>query len=45
MIGNNVQINDYVHIAAIEKVSIGSDSFITSSVIFADYDHGQFDGL
>ena len=44
VIGNDVQINDYVHIAAIEGVSIGSGSLIASRVFISDHNHGQFNG-
>lgn len=44
VIGNDVQINDYVHIAAIEDVSIGSGSLIASRVFISDHNHGQFHG-
>ncbi|MEQ1532703.1 MAG: DapH/DapD/GlmU-related protein [Sideroxydans sp.] len=44
VIGDNVQINDYVHIAAIEEVSIGSGSLIASRVFISDHNHGQFHG-
>jgi len=43
-IGDNVQLNDYVHIAAIEEVSIGSGSLIASRVFISDHNHGQFHG-
>ncbi len=44
MIGSDVQINDYVHIAAIESISIGSGSLIASRVFISDHNHGQFHG-
>lgn len=44
VIGENVQLNDYVHIAAIEEVSIGSGSLIASRVFISDHNHGQFHG-
>lgn len=44
IIGNNVQVNDYVHIAAIEQVSIGDDTLIASRVFISDHNHGGFDG-
>lgn len=43
-IGDSVQINDYVHIAAIENVSIGNNSLIASRVFISDHNHGRFDG-
>lgn len=44
VIGGDVQLNDYVHIAAIEEVSIGSGSLIASRVFISDHNHGQFHG-
>lgn len=44
VIGNDVQINDYVHIAAVEAVSIGSGSLIASRVFISDHNHGLFHG-
>lgn len=42
--GNNVQINDYVHIAAVESVSIGNDVLIASKVFISDHSHGKYSG-
>lgn len=44
-IGERVQLNDYVHIAAIERVSIGNDVLIASKVFITDHDHGTYAGL
>jgi lipopolysaccharide O-acetyltransferase len=41
--GRNVQLNDYVHIGAIERVEIGDDVLIASRVFISDHDHGQYD--
>ncbi len=41
-IGDNVQVNDYVHIGGIMYVSIGSDTLIASKVFISDHNHGQF---
>lgn len=43
-IGNNVQINDYVHIAGIEKVIISDDVLIASRVFISDHNHGVYSG-
>lgn len=43
LIGERVQINDYVHIGAIEHVSIGNDVMIASRVFITDHNHGTFD--
>lgn len=42
--GNNCQINDSVHIAAIEKISIGDDVLIASRVFITDHQHGIYAG-
>lgn len=39
--GNNVQINDYVYISAIEKVEIGDNVLMASHVYISDNSHGQ----
>lgn len=43
-IGNSVQVNDYVHIAAAVHVSIGDNTLIASRVFISDHNHGRFDG-
>lgn len=42
-IGDGVQINDYVHIGAIESVTIGNDVLIASKVFISDHNHGQYE--
>ncbi|MBR1639808.1 MAG: hypothetical protein IJ688_10530 [Treponema sp.] len=42
--GENVQINDYVHIAALEKVKIGDNVLIASKVFISDLNHGSYNG-
>jgi len=44
IIGKNVEINDYVHIAAGEKVVIGDNVLIASKVFISDINHGSYDG-
>lgn len=44
-IGENVQINDYVHIGAVESVIIGNDVLIASKVFITDHNHGSYDEL
>lgn len=44
IIGNNVQLNDYVHVAAIESVEIGDDTLIASRVFISDHNHGCYNG-
>jgi lipopolysaccharide O-acetyltransferase len=41
-IGNNVQINDYVHIGALQHVEIGNNVLIASRVFISDHDHGNY---
>lgn len=41
-IGCNVQINDSVHIGAIEKVVIGDNVLIASRVFISDHNHGCY---
>jgi lipopolysaccharide O-acetyltransferase len=42
--GNNVQINDYVHIAAIQNVTIGNNVLVASKVFISDHNHGIYFG-
>lgn len=42
--GKNVQINDYVHIVAMEKVTIGDDVLMASHVFISDNSHGSYKG-
>lgn len=42
--GNNVQINDYVHINALERVQIGDNVLIASKVFITDLAHGCYEG-
>lgn len=39
-IGDYVQVNDYVHIAAIQSVKIGNNVLIASKVFISDHNHG-----
>ncbi|MGR3811433.1 hypothetical protein [Jiulongibacter sp. NS-SX5] len=43
--GNNVQVNDYVHIAAIDYVEIGNNVLIASKVFITDHNHGSYGGV
>jgi lipopolysaccharide O-acetyltransferase len=40
--GDNVQLNDYVHIGAIQEVRIGNNVLIASKVYISDHNHGDF---
>jgi acetyltransferase-like isoleucine patch superfamily enzyme len=42
IIGNNVQINDFVHITAAEKVVIEDNVLIASKVYISDCSHGSY---
>lgn len=42
--GNNIQMNDYVHISAIEKVEIGSNVLMASHIYISDNSHGFYEG-
>jgi lipopolysaccharide O-acetyltransferase len=42
--GNNVQLNDYVHITAMENIEIGNNVLIASKVYIADCVHGSYKG-
>jgi lipopolysaccharide O-acetyltransferase len=44
-IGNNVQLNDYVHIGAVNKVVIGDNVLIDSKVYISDHNHDNYNGL
>ena len=42
--GNNIQINDYVHITAMRKVTIGNNVLMASKIYISDCTHGYYDG-
>lgn len=44
IIGENVQINDFNHIAAIESIVIGNNTLIASKVFITDHNHGIYSG-
>lgn len=41
-IGSDVSMNDYVHIGAVESVTIGDRVLIASKVFISDHDHGSY---
>ncbi|WP_288937929.1 DapH/DapD/GlmU-related protein [uncultured Sphingomonas sp.] len=43
-IGDDVEINDHVHIAAVRSVTIGDNALIASRVFISDHNHGDLDG-
>ena len=45
IIGKNVQVNDYVHIGAIDSITIGDNTLIASKVFITDHNHGVFEDL
>ncbi len=42
--GSNIEINDYVHIAAGEKIIIGDHVLIAGKVFISDINHGNYKG-
>ena len=42
--GENFQMNDYVHITAIEKVQIGKNVLLASKIYISDCSHGSYAG-
>lgn len=43
VIGNDVQINDYVHIGVVDRVEIGNGVLVASKVFISDHNHGRYD--
>lgn len=43
-IGENVEINDDVHIGATEKIIVGDNVLIASKVYISDHNHGSYKG-
>jgi lipopolysaccharide O-acetyltransferase len=44
LIGNNVQINDNVHIGCAQSIKIGDNVLIASKVFITDHNHGDYSG-
>lgn len=42
--GNQVQVGDYVHIAALASITFGDHVLIASKVYISDHDHGNYLG-
>jgi len=42
--GDNIEINDYVHIAGIKSIIIGNNVLIASKVFISDIQHGNYAG-
>ena len=45
IIGNNVQINDYVHLSCAESVIIENNVLIASKVYISDLNHGNYSSV
>lgn len=45
VIGENVQINDYVHIGAVGSIKIGNNVLMASKIYITDHNHGSYDEL
>jgi lipopolysaccharide O-acetyltransferase len=44
LIGRDVHVNDYVHIAAVSSITIGDRVLIASKVFITDHSHGSYKG-
>jgi lipopolysaccharide O-acetyltransferase len=42
-IGENVQINDFVHIGAVGSIKIGDNVLMASKIYISDHNHGSYD--
>ena len=42
--GNNVQLNDYVHIVGMNSVTIGNNVLMASHIFISDNSHGSYKG-
>lgn len=42
--GNKIQINDFVHISAIDHVEIGDGCLLASHIYISDSTHGRYEG-
>lgn len=42
--GSNVQLNDYVHIVAMDSVKIGNNVLMASHIFISDNSHGSYKG-
>jgi lipopolysaccharide O-acetyltransferase len=40
--GNNVQINDFVHIVAAEQITIGNNVLMAGKIFISDSNHGKY---
>lgn len=44
ILGNDIQMNDFVHISAIDKVEIGDGCLFASHIYISDNTHGRMEG-
>lgn len=44
-IGDNVQINDYVHIGSVSSIKIGNNVLMASKVYITDHNHGSYNEI
>lgn len=44
VLGDDIQINDHVHISAMDKVEIGSGCLLASNIYISDNSHGYYKG-
>ena len=44
IIGNNVEMNDYVHIVSSNSVKIGNNVLLASKIFISDTSHGNYSG-
>lgn len=44
-IGNDVQINDFVHIGAVGSITIGDNVLMASKIYISDHNHGSYDEI
>lgn len=44
VMGNHIRIEDYCHIACVNKIVIGNGTLIASKVFITDHYHGEIDG-
>lgn len=42
--GDNIQLNDFVHISAVEHVEIGDGTLMASHIYISDNSHGRYSG-
>jgi lipopolysaccharide O-acetyltransferase len=40
--GENIELNDYVHIGAVKNIYIGNNVLIASKVFITDHNHGSY---